>query len=157
MNKTIIAVFVILAVSISCSKKNDQPIIEIPLHVKLVDGRYNVAFLIMNGTFNTEFTAPYDIFQHTIYREGIKSMNVFTVAESLEPITTFEGVRILPDFSYSDNNLPKIDILVVPSAEHHLDSDLNNSELIAFLSALLGIVIAFQLEDFQEDQKAQEE
>jgi len=133
MNKTIIAVFVILAVSISCSKKNDQPIIEIPQHVKLVDGRYNVAFLIMNGTFNTEFTAPYDIFQHTIYREGIKSMNVFTVAESLEPITTFEGVRILPDFSYSDNNLPKIDILVVPSAEHHLDSDLDNKDMIAFV------------------------
>ena len=133
MNKTIIAVFVTLAVSISCSKKIDQPFKEKPHHVELVDGRYNVAFLIMNGTFNTEFTAPFDIFQHTIYRDGIKSMNVFSVAESLEPITTFEGVRILPDFSYSDKNLPKIDILVVPSAEHHLDTDLNNSELIAFV------------------------
>ena len=28
--------------------------------------RYNVAFLIMDGTFNTELTAPFDIFQHTI-------------------------------------------------------------------------------------------
>jgi len=133
MNKTIIAVFVILAVSISCSKTSDQPIKEMVHEVNLVEGRYNVAFLIMNGTFNTEFTAPYDIFQHTIYREGIKSMNVFTVAESLAPITTFEGVRILPDFSYSDNNLPKIDILVVPSAEHHLDSDLDNKDMIAFV------------------------
>gem|GEM_PF-5031298 len=32
----------------------------------LVDGRYNVAFLIMDGTFTTEFTAPFDIFQHTV-------------------------------------------------------------------------------------------
>ncbi len=101
--------------------------------VQLVDGRYNVAFLIMDGTFNTEFTAPFDIFQHTIFREGIKSMNVFTVAATLAPITTFEGVRILPDFSYRDENLPKIDILVVPSAEHHLDSDLENQELIDFV------------------------
>jgi len=31
------------------------------------------------------------------------------------------------------------------------------NHMIAFLSALLGIVIAFQLEDFQEDQKAQED
>lgn len=99
----------------------------------LVDGRYNVAFLIMDGTFNTEFTAPFDIFQHTIFREGIKSMNVFTVAATLEPVTTFEGVRILPDFSYRDKNLPKIDILVVPSAEHHLDTDLDNKELIDFV------------------------
>lgn len=102
----------------------------------LVDGRYNVAFLIMDGTFNTEFTAPFDIFQHTIFREGIKSMNVFTVAATLDPITTFEGVRILPDFSYRAENLPKIDILVVPSAEHHLDTDLDNKELIDFVKKI---------------------
>jgi transcriptional regulator GlxA family with amidase domain len=99
----------------------------------LVDGRYNVGILIMDGTYNTEFTAPFDIFQHTIFREGIKSMNVFTVAATLKPVTTFEGVRILPDFSYRDKNLPKIDILVVPSAEHHLDTDLDNKELIEFV------------------------
>lgn len=54
--------------------------------------RYNVAFLIMDGTFNTEFTAPYDIFQHTKFRKNIKKMNTFTVANTLEPITTFEGL-----------------------------------------------------------------
>ena len=75
----------------------------------------------------------FDIFQHTIFREGIKPMNVFTVAATLGPVTTFEGVRILPDFSYRDKDLPKIDILVVPSAEHHLDSDLENKELIEFV------------------------
>jgi len=133
MNKTIIAVFVCLTVGISCSKTNNPPVKKEVHHVNLVDGRYNVAFLIMNGTFNTEFTAPFDIFQHTIYRDGIKSMNVFTVAESLAPITTFEGVRILPDFSYRDGDLPKIDILVVPSAEHHLDTDLDNKALIDFV------------------------
>lgn len=95
--------------------------------------RYNVAFLIMDGTFNTEFTAPYDIFQHTIYREGIKAMNVFTVAKSLAPVTTFEGVRVLPDYSYLDEKLPRIDILVVPSAEHHLDSDLEDTVMLNFV------------------------
>jgi transcriptional regulator GlxA family with amidase domain len=95
--------------------------------------RYNVGFLIMDGTFNTEFTAPFDIYQHTIYRENIKAMNVFTVAESLEPITTFEGVKILPDFSFRNPDLPKIDILVVPSAEHHIDTDLENEEMLAFV------------------------
>jgi len=59
--------------------------------------RYNVAFLIMDGVFNTELTAPFDIFQHTIYREGIKSMNTFTVANSLKPVRTFEGLYVLPD------------------------------------------------------------
>ncbi|WP_246245474.1 MULTISPECIES: DJ-1/PfpI family protein [Flavobacteriaceae] len=95
--------------------------------------RYNVAFLIMDGVYNTEFTAPFDIFQHTQYRKGIKAMNTFTVANTLKPITSFEGVRILPDFDYTQDSIPKIDILVVPSAEHHLDSDLKDTIMIDFV------------------------
>ncbi|QNM85696.1 DJ-1/PfpI family protein [Polaribacter pectinis] len=100
---------------------------------KLEKDRYNVAFLIMDGTFNTELTAPFDIFQHTIFRKNIKAMNVFTVANTDKPITTFEGMRILPDFNYLKDSLPKIDILVVPSAEHHLDSDLEDKAMIDFV------------------------
>lgn len=95
--------------------------------------RYNVGFLIMDGVFNTELTAPYDIFQHTIFREGIKSMNTFLVANTLDPITSFEGIRMLPDYNYLEEDLPKIDILVVPSAEHHLDTDLEDAAMINFV------------------------
>nr|WP_282161568.1 DJ-1/PfpI family protein [Ulvibacterium marinum] len=100
---------------------------------KLKPDRYNVAFLIMEGTFNTEFTAPYDIFQHTQYRKGIRAMNTFTVANTLEPVTTFEGLRILPDMDYTKDSLPKIDILVVPSAEHHLNTDLKDTAMLNFV------------------------
>ncbi|QCX00843.1 glutamine amidotransferase [Aggregatimonas sangjinii] len=98
--------------------------------------RYNVAFLIMEGTYNTEFTAPFDIFHHTQYRKGIKAMNTFTVANTLDPIRTFEGVRILPDFDYTKDSLPQIDILVVPSAEHHLDTDLKDTVMIDFVKRI---------------------
>ncbi len=100
---------------------------------KIESGRYNVAFLIMNGVYNTEFTAPFDIFQHTQFRKGIKAMNTFTVANTLNPITSFEGVRILPDFDYTKDQLPKIDILVIPSAEHHLDTDLKDTVMLDFV------------------------
>jgi len=93
------------------------------------NGAYHAAFLIMDGVYNTELTAPYDIFQHTRYREGIKPIEVFTIAQSKAIITTFEGLRIIPDYSFRDSH-PPIDILVVPSAEHHLDSDLENKALI---------------------------
>lgn len=99
----------------------------------LDSNRYNVAFLIMDGVYNTELTAPFDIFQHTIFREGIKAMNVFLVANTLEPVTTFEGIRLLPDFNYLSDDLPTIDILVVPSAEHHLDTDLEDEALLNFV------------------------
>ena len=103
------------------------------LSTPLEPNRYNVAFLIMEGTYNTEYTAPYDIFQHTQYRANIKAMNTFTVANTLEPVRTFEGIRVLPDFDYTQPNLPPIDILVVPSAEHHLDSDLEDTAMINFV------------------------
>lgn len=101
--------------------------------LQLDSTRYNVGLLIMDGTYNTELTAPYDIFQHTIFRDSIKAMNVFTVANTLHPIKTFEGMYILPDFDYTDPTTPNIDILVVPSAEHHLDSDLENEQMISFV------------------------
>lgn len=113
----------------SCSPSLDRDI-------GLNENWYNVGFLIMDGVYNTELTAPYDIFQHTKFREGIKAMNVFTVADTDQPITSFEGMRIIPDFNYLKDKLPKIDILVVPSAEHHLDTDLENDKMINFISSI---------------------
>ncbi|TSE09105.1 DJ-1/PfpI family protein [Aquimarina algiphila] len=111
----------------------EEKITEKKTFPKLEPNRYNVAFLIMDGTYNTEFTAPYDIFQHTQYRKNIKQMNVFTVANTDLPITTFEGVKIIPDYNYLKDSLPHIDILVVPSAEHHLDTDLDDHAMIEFI------------------------
>jgi transcriptional regulator GlxA family with amidase domain len=99
----------------------------------IIEGRYNVAFLIMDGVFNTELTAPFDIFHHTIFRDSIKPMNVFMVANTHDAITSFEGIRLLPDFNYLQDSLPTIDILVVPSAEHHLDSDLKDEAMLNFI------------------------
>jgi transcriptional regulator GlxA family with amidase domain len=103
------------------------------IHPVLEEGRYNVAFLIMDGVYNTELTAPFDIFQHTIFRDSIKAMNVFMVANESDYVKTFEGIHIVPDFNYLEDSLPLIDILVVPSAEHHLDSDLEDEEMLDFI------------------------
>lgn len=121
---------------LACQSKSERTnkVKEEVRRLQVLEGEmYNVAFLIMDGTYNTEFTAPFDIFQHTQYREGIKPMNTFTVANTLDPITTFEGVRILPDFDYTSEDLPPIDILVVPSAEHHMDSDLRDTAMLNFV------------------------
>ena len=100
----------------------------------LIADAYNVGLLIMDGVYNTELTAPMDIFQHTQYREGIKPMNVFTVAKNDKHVESFEGLKIVPDYTFQ--NAPKIDILVVPSAEHHLDTDLDDREMITWVSRI---------------------
>ena len=128
--------FLISFFVLSCQteiKKKEQQVQYKKTFPKLDKANYNVAFLVMDGTFNTELTAPFDIFQHTIFRKNIKAMNVFTVANTDKPVTTFEGMQILPDFNYLKDSLPKIDILVVPSAEHHLDTDLQDKAMIDFV------------------------
>ncbi|MEO1447985.1 MAG: DJ-1/PfpI family protein [Bacteroidota bacterium] len=101
---------------------------EIP-DVPKPDRVWNVAFLIMEGVYNTEFTAPFDILHHTIFHTD-PGMRVFSVARDHNPVKTFEGVIIQPDFGYLTDSLPPIDVLVVPSAEHHLDTDLQDSVMI---------------------------
>lgn len=134
-----LSLLLLLVIFIGCDQKketeqeNTKPKRYYPT---LNENNYNVAFLIMDGTFNTEYTAPYDIFQHTKFRKGIKAMNTFTVANTLKPIMTFEGMRILPDYDYTKDELPKIDILVVPSAEHHLDTDLKDTVMLNFIKKI---------------------
>jgi transcriptional regulator GlxA family with amidase domain len=121
-----------ISVILAAGCQSGPTAVELQQQVRLTEDRYNVAFLIMDGVYNTELTAPFDIFQHTQFREGIKAMNVLTIARTRDPVTTFEGLRILPDFSYMEE-YPQIDILVVPSAEHHLDTDLEDAEMIDFV------------------------
>lgn len=94
--------------------------------VQLKEGAKNVGILLFDDLFITEFVAPFDIYKHT----GDK-MNVFTVAQTLKPIRTYEGVLLHPDFSFA--NAPKIDILVVPSGNKSTSSDLNDTALIDFV------------------------
>ncbi len=117
----------------ACTESTIPPTSSVASPPSLPPNRFNVGFLIMDGVYNTELTAPYDIFQHTIFRDSIKAMNVFTVANTSRAITTFEGLRLLPDYNYTTDSLPLIDILVVPSAEHHLDTDLEDAAMIRFV------------------------
>lgn len=92
----------------------------------------NVGFVIVQGVFNSELVAPMDIFHHTQFHTE-PAMTVFTVAPDSSVITTFEGLRILPDYTMNDPEIPAIDILVIPSAENSMGSDLLNERLIRFV------------------------
>lgn len=94
--------------------------------------KLNAAFLIVDGVYNSELIAPMDVFQHTAFHTE-NGINVFTVAQQKDTVITFEGLQILPNYSFSDS-IPDIDILVVPSAKHSMDTDLENKELIEFVT-----------------------
>ncbi|MBD3869113.1 MAG: DJ-1/PfpI family protein [Acidobacteria bacterium] len=89
-------------------------------------------FLIVDGVFNSELMAPYDILQHTVFHTGDRpAIEVCTISPDGELVTSFEGIRILPDYGF--HNAPRLDILVVPSAEGSMDRDLENQELLQWV------------------------
>ncbi|SNS45028.1 DJ-1/PfpI family protein [Ekhidna lutea] len=117
----------------SCQKQEKKPPIEI---APVAEGQsFNAAFLMIDGVYNSELMAPFDIFQHTIFHTD-GGINVFTVAEIMDTITSFEGLRLLPDYSFDSKDIPNIDILVVPSAEHNMDTDLENEVLINWVNEI---------------------
>lgn len=95
-----------------------------------VERPLRAGFLVVDGVYNTELTAPFDIFHHTVFhtKPGIE---VFTVAPTKAPLRTFEGLSLQPDHDFA--TAPEIDILVVPSTEHSMDSDLENEAMIAWV------------------------
>ena len=94
------------------------------------DRPLQVGFLIVDGVYNSELMAPYDIFHHTVFHTQ-PGMEVFTVSPDGEPVTTFEGLRI--EAHYSFESAPDIDVLVVPSAEHSMTTDLENEAMISWV------------------------
>lgn len=91
------------------------------------DRSLRAGILVVNGVYNTELAAPFDVLQHTRFHTQ-PGMEVFTVSPDGKPITTFEGLKLTPDYSFA--NAPAIDVLVVPSARESMDADLQNQALI---------------------------
>jgi len=93
------------------------------------------AFLVVDGVYNTELAAPYDVLQHTKFHSQ-PGIEAFTVSPDGKPVTTFEGLRLTPTYSFQ--NAPEIDILVVPSARGSMDKDLQNRALIDWVRQVGG-------------------
>ena len=64
-----------------------------------------VGIPIFTGVQIIDYTGPYEIFQAA-------GFDVYTVAETKEPITTVAGMTVIPKYSFAE--APQPDILVVP-------------------------------------------
>ena len=102
-----------------------------------IERKLNAAFLVVDGVYNSELMAPYDILQHTIFHtpkhNDAPGIETFVVSPDGTDVQTFEGLRVGAHYSFE--NAPPIDILIVPSAEHSMDTDLENVELINWVKA----------------------
>jgi len=82
-------------------------------------GKIPVAVAISQGVTVIDFAGPWEVFQDVHIEERGKEMDeqmplqLFTVAEKAEPIIGSGGLRLLPDYTFS--NAPQPRVIVVPA------------------------------------------
>ena len=89
------------------------------------------AFVAVDGVYNSELMAPYDVLHHSVFRDSLDYIKPFVVSPDGEPVMTFEGLTVSAHYAFE--NAPHADIFVIPSAEGSMASDLENERLIAWI------------------------
>ncbi|NWG02728.1 MAG: DJ-1/PfpI family protein [Syntrophaceae bacterium] len=82
--------------------------------------KWNVGILIFKDVEVLDFAGPFEVFSRTRLVLGVESrrseesapFSVFTVAKEGTPVMTTGGLKVIPEFAFS--NTPPIDLLVLP-------------------------------------------
>jgi transcriptional regulator GlxA family with amidase domain len=82
--------------------------------------KMNVGILLFPDVEVLDFAGPFEVFSRTRLLPGVESrrseesapFHVFTVAKSLAQMSATGGLKVVPDYSFSDH--PKIDLPLVP-------------------------------------------
>lgn len=90
-----------------------------------------IGLLMYSGVLQSEVMATSDVFAKP-NEAGEQLFNVITIAETDKPITTEEGIRILPDYTF--DNCPILTALFVPSA-YDMYAQVHNDRIINFIRA----------------------
>ncbi len=97
-------------------------------------GNLMAGFLVVDGVYNTELMAPYDVLEHANHHLPTgRGVEVFTVSPDGNEIVTAEGLRLVPDYSFA--TAPPIDVLIVPSARGSREEDLRDGDLVDWVRA----------------------
>jgi len=88
-----------------------------------------IGLLMYNGVLQIEVIATSDVFAKPT-EDGKQLFNVVSIAETENPITTEEGMRFVPDFTFE--NCPKLTALFVPSA-YDMYAQVHNEKIVDFI------------------------
>jgi transcriptional regulator GlxA family with amidase domain len=117
------ALFAVLAISAPVSR-SEAASGAAPSGMELIapmKGKIKVAFVIGRNAQVIDFTGPWEVFQdvHITDRgdthDDMMPFELFTVAESTEPVRATGGLMIIPDYSF--DNAPQPDVIVVPAVQ----------------------------------------
>tara|TARA_R110002051_G_scaffold255120_2_gene314201 strand:+ start:28830 stop:29585 length:756 start_codon:yes stop_codon:yes gene_type:complete len=88
-----------------------------------------IGLLMYNGVLQSEVIATSDVFSKPS-ESGEQLFNVISIAETEKAITTEEGMRFVPDYTFA--NCPKLTALFVPSA-YDMYAQVHNLKILNFI------------------------
>lgn len=88
-----------------------------------------IGLLMYHGVLQSEVIATSDVFAKPT-EDGKQLFNVITIAETEQPITTEEGMKFVPDYTFE--NCPKLEALFVPSA-YDMYEQVHNKKIVDFI------------------------
>jgi transcriptional regulator GlxA family with amidase domain len=96
---------------------------------------FTVAIYVFPKVEVLDFTGPYEVFTTAtrIHRrrhpDSDPKFQVFTVAQTTDPVTARAGLKVIPDFAV--DSAPRIDVLVVPGGV--VDAELGDPAVISWV------------------------
>jgi transcriptional regulator GlxA family with amidase domain len=88
-----------------------------------------IGLLMYNGVLQSEVIAASDVFAKPT-EDGKRLFNVVTIAETEKFITTEEGIKIVPDYTFE--TCPALRVLFVPSA-YDMYAQVHNTKIVDFI------------------------
>ncbi|HEB2440065.1 DJ-1/PfpI family protein [Bacillus thuringiensis] len=92
--------------------------------------KWSVGIFLFNEVEVLDFAGPFEVFSVTEVNEE-KSFTVYTVSENGEMITARNGLKVQPD--YSIENLPLVDILIIPGGLGAREYEIKNEIVIKWI------------------------
>ncbi|MBJ8081010.1 DJ-1/PfpI family protein [Bacillus cereus group sp. N14] len=89
--------------------------------------KWSVGIFLFNEIEVLDFAGPFEVFSVTEVDEE-KPFTVYTVSQNGEMITARNGLKVKPDYSIED--LPPIDILIIPGGKDVRENEVQNDIII---------------------------
>jgi transcriptional regulator GlxA family with amidase domain len=91
-----------------------------------------IGVLIYDKVLTSDVTAPLEVFGNAVKEQVFSGYRVVAIAPEKKPITTEEGLTLVPEYGLAD--APALDVLIVGSA-YDMEPILSNTALISWVAA----------------------
>lgn len=143
MKKSLFTLLILAVINVSCDSNKNNANAEKSIanqtdikpetskkHIKPYNSSLpTIGLLMYDGVLQSEVIASSDVFAKPS-EDGKQLFNVITIAETNNAITTEEGIRILPDYTFE--NCPKLTVLFVPSA-YDMYAQVHKESIVDFI------------------------